>query len=120
MQVATRRPSILRLMRENIAGTNDLTESDQWAHPVSMHRLSHADVVTRLFVALKTAPRLLLKGMQGRPDQSDDATDKLAHLLAKQVSGESSCVIQTDPLPNSYQAGKFGVDEPWPCDTTSE
>ena len=82
-----------------------------------MRRLSHDDVVTRLFVALKTAPRLLIREIKGRPDQSDDATDKLANLLAKQVSGESSCVIQTDPLPNSYQSGKFGVDEPWPCDT---
>ena len=81
-----------------------------------MRRLSHDDVVTRLYVALKTAPRLLLKGMQGRPDQSDDATDKLATLLASQVSGESSCVVQADPLPNSYQTGKFGIDEPWPCE----
>lgn len=73
-----------------------------------MHRLSHTDVVTRL----KTAPRLLLRAMHGRPDQSDDATDE----LAKQVSGDTSCVVQSDPLPNSYQTGKFGVDEPWPCE----
>lgn len=91
-----------------------MTDSLDLSHSGEMHRLSREDVVVRLFVAIKTAPKHILTKLRGLPGDSDRAASELAEIMADQVCGDSTCVVQTDPLPNSYEMGKFGVDEEWP------
>lgn len=84
-----------------------------------MHRLTGQDLHDILYVAIRTAPKLVTSKLHGKlPQEGDKATAELARLIAARIDNDSTMVVRADLVrnpPYGEQPGKWGIDEPEPC-----
>lgn len=85
-----------------------------------MRRLSHSDLETEIFLAIKAMPKVDLARLKSKLTMDTEmACGQIAQVVAARLDNKSSCVVRADMREDGRTSpglGSFGIDEPWPAE----